>query len=86
MHVDLMQILKVDEKESTITVKLILNFAYHSNTAKWNSTEYSGLDIFITPPKTFWTPPICKIFQRDEILDIVDSQTRIYQTKNAIKL
>ena len=58
LYVDLYQILDVDEKNGVITVKLWLYTFYFSESARWNSSDYGGLDTLLVPAKTFWTPDV----------------------------
>ena len=60
IYSELFQILEVDEKGGTITLKLVNVYIYQSEEAKWNPDEHHGVNVFDVPLGTFWKPNISK--------------------------
>jgi len=56
--VTLQQILKVDEKEQTITTNIWLNFAWKDEFLSWNASQAAGIDKLRVDVKDIWVPDI----------------------------
>ncbi|XP_075244296.1 neuronal acetylcholine receptor subunit beta-3-like isoform X2 [Convolutriloba macropyga] len=58
IFMDLYQLLDVNEKDGLITVKLWLYYYYHSESARWNVSDFGGIQSVLVPKNTFWTADI----------------------------
>ena len=52
----IVQILGVNEKKGTLTLRLYLNYIYLSPSAAWNITEFQGVDRLKIPSGLLWVP------------------------------
>ena len=67
LHMDLFQILDVDEKNGVIMAKFWAYIYYFSENAKWNPADYEGIEILIFPAYTFWAPDIGELWQNKSL-------------------
>ena len=59
MITDLFQIIEVDERSSTWTVKMWFFFYYKVPSARWDPADYNGTWSINIPDNMFWKPQIC---------------------------
>ena len=59
VYFDLHQILDVDEKEGSLSLRATFTTMYKSDHAVWNPDDLNGTTSVLVPLGTFWKPPIC---------------------------
>ncbi|XP_075264708.1 neuronal acetylcholine receptor subunit eat-2-like, partial [Convolutriloba macropyga] len=84
VYLDLLQILKMDEKMGVWEVKLSIYLRYNSPSATWNNSQWGTqglLDALTFPHSTFWSPDIVALDVSEAVYESFEKQV-IYSNGN----